>query len=194
MTQNNLQKLQEEMKKCEQFDNFTVLDHGNAVHNVYIELLNHAQHNTAIPVDYRIPEWIFDKRIIDGQLDIIIMQNYQIMHDVGKNNCVSVDENGQRHFPNHAAISKQVWDEHSDGSENDNIVGELIGMDMLAHTVKGDDLQAFVKHSYAPSLLLTALAEVHANAKQLNRLQSDGFKIKCKQLDKVAKNLLKSMT
>lgn len=75
--------------------------------------------------------------------------------------------------------------------EDSDIIGDLIGMDMLAHTVKGDDLLKFAKDPYAPSLLFTALAEVHSNAEHLGRLDSDGFKIKAKQLDKVAKAIIK---
>ncbi len=60
---------------------------------------------------------------------------------------------------------------------------------MLAHTVKGDAAVEFLKDTLAPSLLMTALAEVHANASHLGRLESDGFKIKVKQIDKLGKKL-----
>ena len=60
-------------------------------------------------------------------------------------------------------------------------------MDMKCHTAKGEELAEFAKHPYAPSLLFTALAEIHSNAAWLQALDSDSFKIKHKQLEKVAK-------
>jgi hypothetical protein len=91
----------------------------------------------------------------------------------------------------HDRFCKNMYCSYGAEDDDNDIVGELIGMDMLAHTVKGDDLLKFAKHPYAPDLLFTALAEIHSNAEHLGRLDSDGFKIKAKQLDKVAKAIIK---
>jgi hypothetical protein len=86
-------------------------------------------------------------------------------------------------------VSYQTWVRHAEATEEDVMVGELIRKDMLAHTVKGEAVQQFLNDPLAASLLVTALAEVHSNAAHLGRLETDGFKIKLKQLDKLGKKL-----
>ena len=75
-------------------------------------------------------------------------------------------------------------------TEQDHQVGELILHDMDAHTVKGEAIWDWIGRPEAASLLLTALAEIHSNATFLGKMDSDGFKIKLKQLDKIGKKMV----
>lgn len=178
------------MRSTMQFEGMSVWEHGESVAKWYDDLYNHIKLNTSLTLQWRIPTWLTDPRLISKILPYNIMHTYQLYHDIGKGSCRTVDENGITHFPDHAQSSKECYLKVCEGTENDLIIAELIGKDMLAHTVRGLDLQEFANDSLAPSLLYTALAEVHSNAAHLGRLESDGFKIKCKQLDKVAKAIL----
>src|SRR3546814_20997329 len=56
-------------------------------------------------------------------------------------------------------------------------IGDLIGMDMDVHLLKGDDVESFSKRPQARALLITALSEVHANASMFGGIESTSFKI-----------------
>jgi hypothetical protein len=106
--------------------------------------------------------------------------------NVGKPTCRTVDADGRQHFPDHAAVSETVWLDH--GGSRD--IGTLIGMDMDAHLLKGDGLEEFASRPQAMALMLTALAEVHANAGMFGGTSSTSFKIKHKHLDKRGRQTL----
>src|SRR3546814_7069686 len=72
-------------------------------------------------------------------------------------------------------------------------IGDLIGMDMDVHLLKGDDVESFSKRPQARALLITALSEVHANASMFGGIESTSFKIKWKHLDKRGKAILRSI-
>jgi hypothetical protein len=178
------------MIACEQFVGLSVLGHGLSVHDWFTDLYRHLVEGTELTRPWRLPAWISDPKIVNHLLPFDVLQQYQIWHDIGKPECRVVDEEGKQHFPDHAEVSYRVWMSQSDGSEGSLLVGELIRKDMLAHTVKGEEAQEFIKDLLAPSLLLTALAEVHSNAAHMGRLDSDGFKMKCKQIEKIGKKLV----
>lgn len=192
------------MLATQQFDGMNVWEHGLSVAFTYGEIKAYVSdsHNGLALEGFDDPAWLKNKvlweRMIESSAERITtleaIRNYHLYHDCGKPYCLEIDENGHRHFPNHAEISRQIWNAHSDGGEDDRLTGELIGMDMLVHTVKGEAVVEFARHPYAPTLLYTGLAEIYSNAKHLSRLNSDGFKIKRKQLDKVAKAIIKSTT
>lgn len=100
-----------------------------------------------------------------------------------------MDANGKVHFPNHAEVSARVWAEHF----SNNRVQNLIAMDMIVHTMKADDVPEFAKRSEAVSLLLTALAEVHANSELFGGIESTSFKIKWKQVNKRGAAIVKHL-
>lgn len=179
-----------DMKNREQFRGMSVLEHGESVVDWFSDLYPNAIHQTPFRKMWRAPKWVHNKTLTSRLLPLNILTVYQRYHDIGKPYCRTVDEAGRQHFPNHAEVSKKVWSEVSDDSAESRIVGELIGMDMMCHTARGEELVTFAKHPYAPSLLFTALAEIHSNAAFLEALDSDGFKIKIKQLEKVAKAIL----
>lgn len=64
---------------------------------------------------------------------------------------------------------------------------------MMVHTMKADDIPEFAKSREAVSLLLTALAEVHANAELFGGIDTISFKIKWKHVDKRGTALMKHL-
>jgi hypothetical protein len=172
------------MLECQQFPGMNVYEHGVSVHEWFKDLMG-AQERP-----WRLPKWVPEIQAMIDPAQMEEIRLYQTFHDCGKPYCKEVDEQGRVHFPDHAAVSERIWMEHSDGSESDRRIGRLIGMDMLAHTVKGEAIDQFVQLPEAPILILTALAEIHSNASHLNALDSDSFKIKLKQIDKLGKRFL----
>lgn len=177
------------MCDCPQFEGMNVYEHGLSVHSWFSELYDHLIKSRPLTRPWRLPSWIYDPRLVSALLPFDIFRDYQIWHDIGKPECRVVDEDGKQHFPDHAETSYRVWMNHCEPTKENLLVGELIRKDMLAHTVKGEAALEFIIDPLAPSLLLTALAEIHSNADQMNRLETDGFKIKLKQLDKLGKKL-----
>lgn len=181
------------MMSCPQFEGMSVLDHGLDVHARYLDLISPTQQ-----LNWRLPDWAKHPAIIENQLPLETMRLYQTFHDCGKPYCRVVDGDGRQHFPNHAQVSYETWMKHAavqlDGHDHwtpeDEQIGQLILHDMDAHTVKGDAINEFIQRPDAPSLLLTALAEIHSNAAFKGQLESDQFKIKLKQLSRLGKRIV----
>ena len=176
------------MFETSQFEGMNVFEHGVNVHAWFIDLYDHLKDGKPLTRPWRRSAWVTPK-VLDRLLPLEILAEYQTWHDIGKPYCRVVDEEGRQHFPDHAEVSYRTWMENCEPTAEDAIVGELIRKDMLAHTVKGEAAQQFLSDPHAPSLLLTALAEIHSNAAHMGRLDSDGFKIKWKQLDKLGKKI-----
>jgi len=104
---------------------------------------------------------------------------------LGKPYCIEYDEQGKRHFPNHAEVSYSKYLELGGNPQ----VAKLIKMDMMIHTMKSNDVDEFVKHPECITLLLAALAEVHSNSQLFGGINSISFKIKWKQIDKIGKKI-----
>ncbi len=183
------------MLTCFQFEDMNVLQHGQSIHEWYCDLYDHLFHGKPLKLQWRLPGWLNDAQPIikEKLLDFDILKTYQIYHDCGKPLCRTVDENGKQHFPNHAAVSKQWWLECSDGSPEALAIAELIGMDMDIHLLKSDGLEEFASRKEAISLLLTGLCEIHSNARMFGGIESTGFKIKWKHLDKMGKRIIERM-
>lgn len=183
------------MLTCFQFEDMNVLQHGQSIHEWYCDLYDHLFHGKPLKLQWRLPGWLNDAQPIikEKLLDFDILKTYQIYHDCGKPLCRTVDENGKQHFPNHAAVSKQRWLECSDGSPEALAIAELIGMDMDIHLLKSDGLEEFANRKEAISLLLTGLCEIHSNARMFGGIESTGFKIKWKHLDKMGKRIIERM-
>lgn len=168
------------MKNCYQFENVNMLDHGKMVHEYYTDL-----------VGPREKTWDFGK-VEDLVQQLLLraskpedMRDYQVYHDIGKPLCRTVDEQGRQHFPNHAQASYNAWIA-AGGNPN---TGWYILHDMDFHLLKGDELDPIINDSRAIDLLLTAWAEVHANAQMFGGIDSTSFKIKRKHLEKNTKLL-----
>lgn len=186
------------MLSCYQFEDMNVLQHGQSIHEWFCDLYDHAVHGKPLKLEWRLPGWLADAQplIKEHLLDLDILRLYQIYHDCGKPLCRTVDENGRQHFPNHAPISRERWLECSDGSPEALQIAELIGMDMDIHLLKSEGLDEFANRKEALSLLLTGLCEIHSNARMFGGpigMESTGFKIKWKHIDKMGKRIIERL-
>lgn len=186
MTDEARDSLIEAMNSCEQTKGMTVFQHGAMVASYYEDLLDHLENGEPLAFDWRLPEWTSRPEVLEALPSRDVMHRYHVFHDCGKPFCLEIDAEGRRHFPDHAAVSKRVWLE----AGGDQEVGELIGMDMDAHLLKADGLAEFASRPQARALLLTALAEIHANASMFGGIESTSFKIKYKHLDKRGRQVL----
>lgn len=175
------------MRECNQTVDMTVLEHGEMVAAYYRDLVEHLRDNRALKFEWRLPNWIYDPLLIEDLPSDDIMAAYHVFHDCGKPFCRVVDKDGRQHFPGHAAVSQVAWSSIG----GDPQIGTLIGMDMDAHLLKGDEVEAFARRLQARALLLTALSEVHANASMFGGIESVSFKMKWKHLDKRGKAILR---
>lgn len=142
----------------------------------------------------RIPDWYHEyiDRIRPVLPSADTIKKYCIAHDLGKAFCLTIDENGKRHYPNHEEISEQKWLELAEESDDKALIAKLIRNDMVFHREKPDEIIARkLQPKIAFTLLLSALAAIHANADAFGGRESDSFKIKLKALDKRAKKVLK---
>lgn len=185
--QNRLSALEAEMKACEQTSGMSVLRHGELVRDFYRELRGHLENGAPLAFEWRMPDWVFDKAIIERQMPLEVVDTYTLYHDCGKPSVRTVDENGRQHFPGHAAASERVWREIG----GDEQVARLIGMDMDVHTMKDVDVPEFSERPEAATLLLVGLSEIHANASMFGGIESVSFKQKWKQIDKRGRAVLK---
>jgi hypothetical protein len=175
------------MLTCPQFPGLNVYEHGLSVHEWFNKLQQSVwseDNPLKVPMWYKTL-WKFFVNPEDWET----IKLYQTFHDCGKPFCRVVDENGKQHFPNHAEVSYQTWMQYAE-TEQDRWVGDLIRMDMDVHTAKGAAVDEFIQRPEAPILTLTGLAEIYANASHLGQLESDNFKIKFKQIDKIGKRLV----
>lgn len=186
MTGEARDSLIEVMRSCQQTEGMSVLQHGMMVAAYYEDLIEHLEDGEPLAYEWRLPQWASRPEVLDGPPVRDVMHAYHVFHDCGKPFCLEIDEEGRRHFPDHAAVSKRVWLEAGGDPE----VGKLIGMDMDAHLLKADGLAEFASRPQAKALLLTALAEIHANAHMFGGLGSTSFKIKWKHIDKRGRQVL----
>lgn len=171
------EKLIYDMKNCLQTTGMSVYRHGELVvenYNKILNILNEDKKDNNV----RLPNNL--KLLLPFLLDSDIIKTYQLFHDCGKPYCLVVDEEGKRHFPNHAIISKMAW-EKIYGKDD---ISELIGMDMDIHLLKNDGIPEFSNRKQWATLVLTGLAEIHANSEMFGGIDSISFKIKYKQIVK----------
>lgn len=152
------------------------------------DLLDHLEKGTPLKYEWKIPAWIYEEKdlILKSLPDRKTLKLYTIMHDCGKPLCLEVDQEGRRHFPNHAKISYEVFTKFY----QDPIAAELILHDMDIHTLKAEGVEEFCKNQYATTLLLSGLAEIHSNSKMFGGLDSTSFKIKWKCISQRGKQII----
>lgn len=180
----NIDSLHFYMRECEQTPGMNVLEHGDNVAEKYEEIIDYWNNNIPFPEKWRIPDYISE--LIPHLLDKDIIRYYQIYHDCGKPFVLEIDEDGKRHFKNHAEVSAKVW-LIVDGNEE---IANLISMDMDIHLLKADGIAEFATRKEWATLILTGIAEVHANAEMFGGFDSDSFKIKIKQIIKRGKQVI----
>jgi hypothetical protein len=184
------------MRSCYQTKGMNILEHGQSVHSFYEDLCEHLFNDAPLKHEWKLPEWLINNvnYISHKLLPFDIMKEYQIFHDCGKPFCLTIDEDGKRHFVNHANASYNRWNECTTTSDRNVQIGELIKSDMDIHLLSGDGLQAFSERPEAISLLITGLCEIHSNASMFGGIESTSFKIKWKHINKRGKGLLSILT
>lgn len=179
------------MRSCKQMEGLSVLEHGESVARHYADLHAHLTQGAPLELEWRLPDWLESigarREIIRRLLPLETAQTYQVYHDCGKPYCLTFDDEGRRHFPNHAEVSYQTWRGIGGGEQ----VARLMRMDMDAHLLKGAGVPEFAARPESATLLLTALAEIHSNAVMFGGINSTSFKIKWKQLNRRGKAILK---
>lgn len=159
-----------------------MLQHGQAVHNSYHNLIealeaNSEQYSFLLPLYNQ-----FKSELLSPEK----LKNYHVFHDCGKHITFYIDESGKKHFPDHAYHSSQQYKQLF---PKDTITIELISMDMHFHTKKGEELLELCKHEHAATLYFTAWAEIEANALMFGGIQSENYKIKKSRLLQAGKKL-----
>ena len=175
------------MKECFQFNDQSVLEHGLFVNAYYNDLRSHILFDTPLEYEWKLPEWASDPILWKFLLPEEDIKTYQIYHDCGKPFCIEYDNEGRKHFPDHANVSYETWLKIS----NNKTIANLIKRDMEIHTIKADDCLAFCEDkSMACTLLITGLCELHSNAAMFGGTDSTSFKIKWKHLNKRGKKII----
>jgi hypothetical protein len=175
-----------DMLSTPQTDTQNVLEHGISVNKYFNDLISDMK------LDWRLPSWFQTNQefILKNLHSYEDIKEYQIMHDCGKPYCITIDEEGRRHFTDHANVSKNTYSKISDNK----IVADLISKDMVFHTIKADEVEEFFNNNSLQTvltLLVTSFCELHSNASMFGGIESTSFKIKYKQLDKRGNQVLK---
>ena len=179
------------MKSCEQTKGMSVYEHGISVRNYLFDLINHLRNKTPLKYEWCLPNWISDNSdfLLQELPDDKILELYTLYHDIGKPFCLELDDNGKRHFPNHANKSYEIFKQVF----KNQIAAELVKHDMDIHLLKADGVDNFCKIPYATSLLLTGLAEIHSNATMFGGIESTSFRIKLKSITQRGKQILQNI-
>lgn len=178
------------MKKCPQTNTQSVYQHGISVRDYTFKLIEMLE--SGQPMEgFKIPSWFIEyhSQIREKLLPNEIIEEYTTFHDCGKPYCLTIDEKGKRHFPNHAEISSKTW-QAVGGNEQ---VAKLMSMDMMIHTMKATDIDSFIQHPEAITLLVVGFAEVHSNASMFGGIESESFKIKWSQINKRGKAICQKL-
>lgn len=178
------------MQSCLQAESQSIFQHGVSVQEHYFELLLMLKENTVLP-GWRLPDWFLQYReqILKSLMSEDIIKEYTVYHDCGKPYCLTIDEQGKRHFPDHAEKSYQTWLNVGGNLQ----AAQLMKLDMLIHKMKAADIEEFIKLPEAITLLLAGLAEVHSNSKMFGGIESESFKIKWSQINKRGKTICQKM-
>lgn len=178
------------MERCYQTPGQNIYQHGLSVRDHLKQILSFLRKQDSLE-GWKIPLWLSSERdlLLSKLLSWDMLEIYTIYHDVGKPFCRIIDETGKQHFPDHAQVSEQIWLKNGGDSQ----IGRLIRMDMDIHTIKAAQVPEFATRPEAISLLLTGLAEIHANAKMFGGIESTSFKIKFSQIDKRGNAIVKEL-
>lgn len=187
-----------EMEECKNSVGQSVLEHGQSVKDHLFDIIEFLRNPEAhSKFQWKYPSWVLKhaNSILCNLIDEFSLGKYAVMHDCGKPFCITKDENGRAHYPNHAQKSYEVFKSIYPG---ERIIGELIKRDMDFHTMSMEAVEDYQiegeeDRKITCSLLLSSLAELHSNAEMFGGLDSDSFKIKFKALDKRANRILDKM-
>ena len=176
------------MHNCAQTPGMSVYEHGSDVWKHAKQLISG---DTA---SFKLPTWYTENLdyITSNIYNSHILESYTTFHDCGKPYCVEIDSEGRSHFPDHANVSKALWDTFF---PDDVEVSTLIGLDMVMHTETAKEItdrNLDIKTSL--TLLVVALAELHSNANMFGGIDSLSFKIKWKKLNKRGNMICKEIS
>lgn len=170
------------MNSCFQSKNVTVLQHGRLVNDFFKKIISGECDS--------VPKWYLQyKELILLELskyDADLISLYHIYHDCGKPFCRTNDDLGH-HFVNHAKVSADIFEKVFGAS----IASLWVFHDMDAHLLKAEDIGNFCKIDGYIVLLISALAEINANADMFGGRDSLSFKIKFKHLERRGKAICK---
>lgn len=170
------------MTICYQAENLNMLQHGKSVYKEYRKLiyqLNNSEGDATLLAVYSL--------IKDSIPPPSVLKRYMVLHDCGKHLCLITDENGKRHFPNHAQNSANQF---LAIFAEDRFTSILISKDMDFHLARGEQLETIWKNPLAPILYLSAWASINANAEMFGGKESDSYKIKRSRLIQSGKKFL----
>jgi hypothetical protein len=169
------------MQLCPQTETQSVYQHGCSVKEHIFDLISYLK-TGKIDEGWRLPIWMetYREQLLSALLPEDVIEEYTIFHDCSKPYCLFLDEEGKRHFPDHANKSYNKWLEVGGNEE----AAQLMKMDMDIHLLKDKDVDEFCKRPQAITLLLAGLSEVHSNAKMFGGIESESFKIKWSQINK----------
>lgn len=184
MMEDKLQILCEGMETCYQTSDMNMLQHGEMVADYYEDLYLLLLGKTP-RFEWKLPD--LSGLPLTKVLSPCATRQHLIYHDCGKHLCKVMDEQGRAHYPNHAEISAEAYFD----ATGDEVASWFIRHDMDLHTLKGDALEEMLSNKRIFTLLLTAWAEIHANAVMFGGIDSTSFKIKWKHLARITKRLLK---
>jgi hypothetical protein len=178
------------MKQTSQTESQSVYEHGVSVKEHIFDLISFLK-TGHINEGWRLPTWMqeYREQILASLLPEDIIKAYAIFHDCGKPYCLTIDQQGRRHFPNHPEVSYNVWRAIS----HNKTIAKLIRMDMKIHTIKAVEVEEFCQHREAITLLIAGLAEIHSNARMFGGIESPSFKIKWNQINKRGKAILEKL-
>lgn len=172
------------MHECPQTDTQSTIEHGLSVWSYTKKLISGQWENL------RIPNWFEQNHtyIVNNLYATKVIKEYNIFHDCGKFKCITYDELGKRHFPNHAEVSGKTYKEYF--PKSNSVISDLIQDDMALHTCTALEIESKNwSKQHAFTLLVTALAELHSNAQMFGGIESNSFKSKWKKLDRRGKQL-----
>ncbi len=172
--------LRQHMRACAQTQTQSVLAHGLQVARYFEDLRRHVIDGAALQYEWVLPAWVYNPVLWQHLPTKKQMQRYHIYHDCGKPWSRTIDEQGRAHFPDHAQKSAEIWQL----LHQVDVEVELMRMDMDIHLLKDDGVEQFADHPLANALLLTGLAEIHANAAMFGGIDSISFKIKHKHIQR----------
>lgn len=172
------------MLSCEQTKGQNVLEHGLSVKDYLFDLLGFLRNKEPLKYNWILPEWLKDDKIVELILLNLpsdeTLELYTTYHDCGKPFCLTIDDTGKKHFPNHTSYSYYYFTQIFDN----DIAADLILHDMDIHLIKATDELEFSTYKYALTLLLSGLSEIHSNARMFGGIDSVSFKIKWKNIAK----------
>lgn len=173
------------MVATEQAPGQNILQHGRSVREHYFALVQHLEGTVDLTQydNWKIPEYLhtYATQILQKLPSTYVMDRYLTLHDCGKPEVLEYDENGRKHFPNHAEASEKTYRNiFSNNTQTDEQIAQMIRDDMDVHLLKAVDIPTFLENPNAIGHLIAGLAELTSNASMFGGIESTGFKMKYK--------------